>query len=239
MFYKILILTTILFLSGCSTLSLNEEEPKAETKIFLDDNNVIQYNGGINKNANRRIFELYTSLQNKPKAIEITSNGGNVMEGIRLGNWVFDNKIDVIVGKGCASSCANYVFPAANKKFLHKDSALIWHGNSYQDNVNERIEEGERFSVTFRAAENRFYKKINVHPLLGEYGHKEFTFWNFLYHYFNETIGYDYSIEDMEKFGLSNIQLIDDSWEWRKYRPHLEVLRVDVNSKDLDSFKPR
>ncbi|RDX38440.1 hypothetical protein DZA50_00200 [Kangiella sp. HD9-110m-PIT-SAG07] len=237
MLYKILIVITFLLVSGCSTLSTSEAP---ETKVFLDDNHVLHYDGGINKQANGRIFKLYQSLSRKPTKLEITSNGGNVMEGIRLGNWVFDNQLDVIVGKGCASSCANYVFPAGKKKYLQKDSALIWHGNSYQKDVNELVEQGEIFAVSFRSAENRFYKRINVHPLLGEYGHKELkvTFWNFLYHYFNETLGYDYSIDDMKKFGLTNIQLMDDTWEWRKHRPYLEVLRVEVDVKDLESFKP-
>lgn len=238
MFQKILLLFTIIIISGCSTLSSNIS-PEPETKVFIDDNNVLHYDGGINEDANSRIFMLYKSLTEKPETLEITSNGGDVMEGIRLGNWVFDNKLNVIVGKGCASSCANYVFPAANKKYLRKGSALIWHGNSYQKDVNERVEAKEEFAVRFRVAENRFYQRINVHPLLGEYGHRELkvTFWNFLYHYFNETLGYDYSIDGMKKFGLTNIQLLDDTWEWRKHRPHLEVLRVEVNAKDLESFK--
>ncbi|AKE51552.1 hypothetical protein [Kangiella geojedonensis] len=239
MFYRLLLLTAFLLISGCSTLK-NTKTLESKTKVFLGVNHVLHYDGGINKDANKRIFELYRSLPEKPTKLQITSKGGDVMEGIRLGNWVFDNQLDVIVGKGCASSCANYVFPAGTKKYLYKDSALIWHGNSYQENVNDRVEQGEQNAVNWRTAENRFYKRINVHPLLGEYGHKELklTFWNFLYHYFNETLGYDYSIEDMKKFGLTNIQLLDGVWEWRKYRPYLEVLRVDVNPQDLESLKP-
>ena len=77
--------------------------------------------------------------------------------------------------------------------------------------------------------------KNKVYLIGGENGHKELkvTFWNFLYHYFNETLGYDYSIGDMKKFGLTNIHLIDGTWESRKHRPHLEVLRVDVNAQGL------
>ena len=113
----------------------------------------------------------------------------------------------------------------------------MWHGNSYQENVNELVELGEQFAVDFRIAENTFYKKINVHPMLGEYGHKDFNTWSFLYHYFNETEGYDYSLEDMEKFGLTNIQLLDGVWEWRKHRSHLKVIRVEVESIDLEEFE--
>lgn len=238
MLCRLLFITSFFLVSACTTPQ-SDDAPEPETKVFIDDNNVLHYDGGINKDANQRTFELYKSLPNKPTKLNITSKGGDVMEGIRLGNWVFDNQFDVIVDKGCASSCANYVFPAGKTKYLYKDSALIWHGNSYQEDVNELVEQGAKFAVDFRAAENKFYEKINVHPMLGEYGHKDFNAWTFLYHYFNETEGYDYSLEDMEKFGLRNIQLLDGVWEWRKHRPHLKVIRVDVDLNDLTSFKSR
>lgn len=238
---RLIIPALAFFLVSCASLESGEDKTTPETKVYLSENNVLHYEGRINKDANLRIFSLYQSLKSKPTMLQITSRGGPVLEGIKLGHWVYDNKLDVTVGKGCMSSCANYVFPAGRGKYLYKDSALIWHGNSYQENISEKFKAGEKTAVEFRKVENFFYKKINVHPLLGEYGHKEIkvTFWNFLYHYFNETLGYDYSIDDMKKFGLTNIQLLDGTWEWRKHRPHLEVLRVEVNAKDLESFKVR
>ena len=32
------------------------------------------------------------------------------------------------------------------------------------------------------------------------------------------TAGYDYSLEDMARFGVTNIVLSDAEWDWRKYR---------------------
>lgn len=229
------ILFPVFMISGCATVTPNHKDEKPETKIFIEKDNILNYVGSINEDANFRLFNLYHQSNVKPTKLKISSLGGNVMEGLRLGNWVFDNKLDVIIDKVCASSCANYVFPAGKTKYLHKHSALIWHGNSYQEDINENYLDGEQHAVKYREAENAFYKKIDVHPMLAEYGHKEFTFWNFLYHYFKETVGYDYSISDMQKFGLTNIVLLDKTWEWRKHYSQHHVTRVEVNADDLVS----
>lgn len=230
-----LILLITILISGCATLDSDQKDAKPNTKVFIDQDNTLNYVGSINGDANLRLFNLYHQSNVKPTNLKISSLGGNVMEGLRLGNWVFDNKLDVIVDKVCASSCANYVFPAGKTKYLHKHSALIWHGNSFQEDINEYYLDGEQHAVKYREAENAFYKKINVHPMLAEYGHKEFTFWNFLFRYFKETVGYDYSISDMQKFGLTNIVLLDKTWEWRNHYSQHHVIRVEVNADDLIS----
>lgn len=230
-----LILLFALLISGCATVDTDTTDAKPNTKVFIDKDNTLNYVGSINEDANLRLFNLYNQSKIKPTKLKISSLGGNVMEGLRLGNWVFDNKLDVIVDKVCASSCANYVFPAGKTKYLYNHSALIWHGNSYQEDINENYLDGEQHAVKYREAENAFYKKVNVHTMLAEYGHKEFTFWNFLYRYFKKTVGYDYSIYDMKKFGLTNIVLLDETWEWRKHLTQHHVIRVEVNANDLVS----
>ncbi len=232
------ILFLLLQISGCATFDSNQQDTKPETKIFIEQDNTLNFVGSINEEANLRLFNLYQQSKIKPTKLKISSLGGNVLEGLRLGNWVFDNELDVIVDKVCASSCANYVFPAGKIKYLHKHSALIWHGNSYQEDINENYLDGEQHAVKYREEENAFNKKVNIHPMLAEYGHKEFTFWNFLYRYFKETVGYDYSISDMQKFGLTNIVLLDKTWEWRKHHPQHHVIKVKVDANDLVSGTP-
>ncbi|AUD79411.1 hypothetical protein CW740_09230 [Kangiella profundi] len=233
-----LILLIALLISGCATLDTDSADAKPNTKVFIDQDNTLNYVGSINEDANLHLFNFYNQSKVKPTKLKISSPGGNVMEGLRLGNWVFDNKLDVIVDKVCASSCANYVFPAGKIKYLNKHSALIWHGNSHQEDIDQMVQDGDESALKYRHAENAFYKKITTDPMLAEYGHKEFTFWNFLYHYFKGTIGYDYSIDDMQKFGLKNIVLLDETWEWRKHHPQHHVIRVKVDASDLVSRFP-
>ncbi|AOE49332.1 hypothetical protein [Kangiella sediminilitoris] len=236
MILRLIIPALPLLLVSCSSLESVENKIKPETNVYLGENNVLHYDGRINKGANLRIFSLYQSLKTKPTMLKITSKGGPVLEGIKLGHWVYDNKLDVTVGKGCASSCANYIFPAGRNKYLQKDSMLIWHGNSYQSDFDDLVRKGEPRAVKVREKENAFYRKINVHPLLAEYGHKEFTVWNFLYRYFKETVGFDYSLDDMKKFNITNVKLIDGAWEWRKYNSNYHVIRVEVEENDLEPF---
>lgn len=187
----------------------------------------------MDKNTIEKLYALYSESSNKPKALKISSVGGNVNLGLDLGEWILKNKLDVIVGKICASSCANYIFPAGIKKHLHKDSILIWHGNSYQTDIDARIKNKEQYLIDWRNRENKFYNSINVTPKIGVYGHKEFTIWNYLYHYAKDTSGFDYSIADMNKFGITNILLVDEEWDWRKYHETMSVIRVEVELTDL------
>jgi hypothetical protein len=42
--------------------------------------------------------------------------------------------------------------------------------------------------------------------------------------------GWDYSIEDMKKFGVDNVQEIGGPWNWHRLRPEIKVVRVKVNA---------
>ncbi|MBV34504.1 MAG: hypothetical protein CMP47_03495 [Rickettsiales bacterium] len=75
----LLLITSFFLVSACTTVQ-SDDAPEPETKVFVDDNNVLHYDGGINKDANQRTFELYKSLPNKPTKLNITSKGGDVME---------------------------------------------------------------------------------------------------------------------------------------------------------------
>ncbi|HGE8268061.1 TPA: hypothetical protein ACGD2I_002570 [Aeromonas hydrophila] len=47
-----------------------------------------------------------------------------------FGEWVFNKKLDVQVDGYCLSSCANYVFPAANNKLLGRHAIIGYHGGA-------------------------------------------------------------------------------------------------------------
>ena len=66
-------------------------------------------------------------------AIRINSAGGITDHGIRIGEWIFDHQLDVIVDELCFSSCANYIFTAGKNKIIEKDAIVGWHGSEQQD----------------------------------------------------------------------------------------------------------
>lgn len=63
----------------------------------------------------------------------ISSGGGEINAGMKMGYWVFDNQIDVVVNGMCMSSCANYIFPAGHRKIINNGSIVAWHGSALQE----------------------------------------------------------------------------------------------------------
>lgn len=66
----------------------------------------------------------------RSKVIKVQSGGGETDEAMHLGRLIHDRNLDIEVNEICASSCANYLFPAAVKKIIPKGSMLGLHGTA-------------------------------------------------------------------------------------------------------------
>ncbi|WMW80489.1 hypothetical protein RF679_17895 [Undibacterium cyanobacteriorum] len=60
----------------------------------------------------------------------ITSLGGDLSEGVKIGNLLADRAMGVEVAGYCMSSCANNIFLAGRTKTLRPDSVVGFHGSS-------------------------------------------------------------------------------------------------------------
>lgn len=79
-------------LASFALLSLLAASPLAQsaketTQVYLG-NGELNYMGGVNEEANKRLFALYDSLADKPAVLSIRSVGGEVGAGMALGRWV-------------------------------------------------------------------------------------------------------------------------------------------------------
>ncbi|RUO42191.1 hypothetical protein CWE22_08605 [Pseudidiomarina aestuarii] len=241
----LIVFISLLLLGGCATaIDKPAVEPEPDF-VGVRDGHLV-YRSGISKEANQALFEAYENAADKPERLLVSSRGGEIGLGLELGNWVKDNNLDVEVMDVCASSCANYIFPAAKTKYLRKDSVLLWHGSAWQEvwGLDEEAEKGfHEYLDPMRDRETQFYAELNVDNALPVYGQHEIGFLDVIVHTFKNgfgsTVGYDYSLEDMKRFGLSNIVLIDGEWDWRKYKPNntKRVLRLAVS--DDYEFKLR
>jgi hypothetical protein len=83
------------------------------------------FNGPINEAAYRQIRMF---LEKGGNTIIINSQGGDVKFGQQIGMKMAGKNITLIVDKYCLSSCANYLFLGAKKKFLKPNSILGFHG---------------------------------------------------------------------------------------------------------------
>ena len=233
---KFFIFVIVLTLTACTSTE-NEQHKKKETGFAGFKNGDFVYEGTITKNLNQDVFDAFRKADTKPKKLIISSPGGEISLGMELGEWVSEHNLDLEVSSLCASSCANYVFTAANKKYLRKSSVLIWHGSAWQENWNTNgVPENflSEYLIPMRERETALFEKLGVDNLLTVYGQTNITFWQRVLHFLGlYDTGWDYSLEDMNRFGISNIILIDKEWDWRKYRPNKsnKVLRVKVSKE--------
>jgi hypothetical protein len=80
------------------------------------------------------------------------SPGGDWESALALGILIHKYGWDVEVVDICASSCANFIFPAGKKKYLHGDSLLLYHGGPHQENMLEKMRAAEQAFLAHGAA---------------------------------------------------------------------------------------
>ena len=73
---------------------------------------------------------LKLAQQGGASELVISSLGGEVYWGIKIGEIVHEQGWDVRVRGLCFSSCANYVFPAGRDKVIEEGAIVGWHGSA-------------------------------------------------------------------------------------------------------------
>lgn len=97
------------------------------------EGSTISFVGDIESETYRDFLFAVRGKEDQITAIRINSGGGITEQGMQIGEWVFDHKIDVIVDEICFSSCANYIFTAGKNKIIEKNAIVGWHGSEQQD----------------------------------------------------------------------------------------------------------
>lgn len=205
---KILILLSVVVIIAAAALLvpmfLTSDDAEEEGAKVYREGTTIVYDGPMDEEAVKKVKTLYDKDITR---LVLNSQGGEINIGMDLGTFVFDNKLDVEVTKYAFSSAANYVFPAGNHKYLHKESMVGWHGGATQKDSNffmrlimkKYIEESSQ-------REKDFFKKIGVNQESTVYGQRpEFD-------EYKDYVGWTYSLDAMEQLGIKNIELIDGEW---------------------------
>lgn len=189
-----------------------ETNHNLESAVYTNGQ-TLAYMGEITKRKNKNLFSAFSDYEG-PKTLTISSLGGDIMAGIELGNWVLENNLDVEIVNTCASSCANYVFPAGKRKILNSDAVLLWHGSSFQPDIDALVQSGDQFALEWREAETTFWKRIGLSPNITTCGLSQAPAFARLLHLLRITPlkGFDYSIEDMHSFGITGIDVSGEQW---------------------------
>lgn len=220
-----------------SNFSFSDNSIKSTTEnVYLTDNKTILYNGDINLSNLEKLKEIYNSSTKKPKLLKINSNGGDIIAGMQMGNWLYDHSFSVEVIDYCISSCANYIFPAGKYKYLNKNAILYWHGGAFSSKIDDVIENETKEDGDLRRAylkkvqtmELEFYSKINVDKNIHSYGNSDSCYKKFRQ---EDFAGFFYSLKDMNKMGLKKISVrgIFSSWKpIAKKQVERNVFRVNA-----------
>lgn len=229
--------TAATFLASLLVSACASAPPAApsETRVEIDDQGRIAYAGSLTPEANARVMELFDTAEDKPETILISSGGGSIALGLDLAEWILDHGLDVEVGDRCLSSCANYVLLAGAAKKLRRDSMLLWHGSAWQESFDHFAEPDDPdYAPSFvevRSRESRFFDRIGVDNLIAVYG--EPVTWGDRLRWLigRSKLGFDYDLADLERMGVSNIELLDGEWDWREYHPEYasRVRRVSLD----------
>lgn len=200
--------------------------PNQVTQVYSVDGE-LAYVGKLDKDANKRLFALYESLQDKPKALSIRSLGGAVLVGIELGNWLQAHKLDVKVMEYCLSSCANYVFPAGKRKIVSNFAVIGFHGGAKSTYVSmaaaskkalaDKPQEVKQMAALMikdlqaqATQEEKYFKAIGVQQDMVSRGQESRHL--MLYKDNPKAVGWTYSADDFARLGVGNIVVVNPPW---------------------------
>ena len=191
----LLVLTSLLF--GCAA----KFQP-ATVHVFGE---TVLFNGDIYRKSADDFLSVIAA--HPVRRVIITSQGGHVGPALDMAEVIFQKKIDVEVPIICLSSCANYIFPAGHKKIISSVGLVGWHGTvthrKYLDAIGKKpinISELSLFEG-LPEREDKFYQAISTDSFLPWFGKMP---------PYNAKNFYFLSKEDMELFGMKNIQVRDD-----------------------------
>ncbi|KOC89263.1 hypothetical protein NG42_13110 [Winslowiella iniecta] len=239
-FLSFLFTTFPLFLSGCSGsykgIQFKDTTSGLNPPAISARDGVVYLDGKINSDTYDQLADLLN--QQDIRRLSINSTGGDVEAALKIARVIFEKKMDVEVRSLCASSCANYIFPAGQYKIIHDYSIIIWHGS--MNSPAERISFNENSGgmtkkeflnlkefKSFQREERQFYQKIGVDyrmpfcPQLRK---------DFRKHYPEGS--FSYSIQNMKKFGVENIFFSESPSHWHNTMREKGVIFASYCKKD-------
>ena len=113
----------------------HETRARRYANVLRDDaritvgGSVARFAGVLNPASVERFFRRIGPVRDQIDTLIINSRGGVTLSGRRIGDWVYQSRITVIVDHVCFSSCANYIFTAAPRKIIRANALVGWHGS--------------------------------------------------------------------------------------------------------------
>lgn len=246
------LLNSALICAFLSVLSLQISFAAENVEVFIEPKSrTLHYKGTLNEDGLKRVKALVFTNQDRIDWLQIRSAGGEINIGIDFGEFVFQQKLNVSVEEYCISSCANYIFTAAQKKRLSKNALLAYHGGAsstiFDDSQIEReirsfpvekrgevkreiYEKINAYMRQVKTREQQFFELISVSQRITTLGHER----NYAQFYQSKHyLGWYYSVDDLEKFGVTNVSVSNSPWELQQISQDSLVYHVAVEDAHL------
>jgi hypothetical protein len=199
-----------------------------DTQVYLDQGE-LNYIGKLSREANQKLFALYDSLPTKPSRLLVRSVGGETHNGMELGAWIHEHRLDVKVLEYCLSSCANYVFTAGVHKTVSNFALIGYHGGpSRPEFTFDKATQAEfdsmpqdkrdAFMADMKAdlakdavTEAAFFLAVGVRQEITTLGQQDK--YKSLKSRFPDAQVWTYSLDDFARLGVHDITVINPPWK--------------------------
>lgn len=121
---SLLLLPAALF--AAEGIDIPDEKPFLSPPAIRLVGQTLYFDGLIQKESASVIEKMLRS--GDVSRISVNSMGGDTASALTIGALLQRKKLDLVVRTVCASACANYLFPAAYRKYIGPESYLLWHG---------------------------------------------------------------------------------------------------------------
>jgi len=157
-------LTLLLIISSTPVFAGTTLDPLAEEATIVVAGTTVIYGGKISDQGAGRFLDAVSGK--KVAELIIASSGGEVNAGMKMGEWVFDNHVDVVVERMCISSCANYIFTAGRRKTINANSIVAWHGSLLQPSGMSDEDVRTAVMESYRRLPESEQKKIDLQNMV-------------------------------------------------------------------------
>ena len=147
------------------------------------EDDVMTIRGTIRAGDAARVRDAMTP---ETRLIVVTSDGGDMQEGIAIAEILRDRGVDISVDRFCMSACANYLFAAGKRRFVPRNSVVCFHGTAprskdevreffwsiaerngvakklSQHEIDNLAEDGEEIYATYAGREAALYRSLNL-----------------------------------------------------------------------------
>ncbi|MDP3459998.1 MAG: hypothetical protein Q8S09_12070 [Hyphomonas sp.] len=195
---------------------------------------IIYYNG----NTSLQLVNCLLEAPEDSSKLVITSSGGDADVAIFAAHVMSEMVLDVEVVGWCASSCANYILPAARRIYLDQHSLVAVHGAPGPPDRERLIEALGRAGLTdsspkFETTVSDNLKRAALSYQLHNNFRKKFRVGE--YYYYLDDIAAARETEGIADSG--DMYLVDPFW-LRRCLPGVEIVAEAPNRKGLQELLP-